>query len=73
MATHDMQMLEATPCERLSDLGSTWLDYDVVAIDEGQFFPDLVEFCEMAANSGKTVLVAALDSTFQRQVRGKLL
>ena len=31
-------------------------------------FPDLVEFCETMANSGKTVIVAALDGTFQRKV-----
>lgn len=33
-------------------------------------FPDIVEFCEARANEGKTVIVAALDGTFQRKVRG---
>ena len=32
-------------------------------------FPDIVEFCEELANDGKTVIVAALDGTFQRKVR----
>lgn len=32
-------------------------------------FPDIVEFCESMANSGKTVIVAALDGTFQRKVK----
>jgi len=31
-------------------------------------FPDIIEFCETMANKGKTVIVAALDGTFQRQV-----
>jgi len=31
-------------------------------------FPDIVEFCEEMANDGKTVIVAALDGTFQRKV-----
>lgn len=31
-------------------------------------FPDVVEFCEDMANAGKTVIVAALDGTFQRKV-----
>lgn len=31
-------------------------------------FPDVVEFCEMMANAGKTIIVAALDGTFQRKV-----
>ena len=41
--------------------------FDVVGIDEGQFFPDVVERCERWAATGKTVIVAALDSTFQRK------
>ena len=40
-------------------------EYDVIGIDEGQFFPDLVAWCEQMANRGKIVLVAALDGTFQ--------
>lgn len=32
-------------------------------------FPDIVEFSEAMANAGKTVIVAALDGTFQRKVR----
>lgn len=31
-------------------------------------FPDIVQFCEDMANLGKTVIVAALDGTFQRKV-----
>ena len=31
-------------------------------------FPDIVEFCEDMANEGKTIIVAALDGTFQRKV-----
>jgi hypothetical protein len=34
-----------------------------------QKFPDTVEFCETMADKGKTVIVAALDGTFQREVR----
>lgn len=44
-------------------------------LDDGFFslflacqFPDIVEFCEEMANAGKTVIVAALDGTFQRKV-----
>lgn len=31
-------------------------------------FPDVVEFSEEMASLGKTVIIAALDGTFQRQV-----
>ena len=39
-----------------------------MGIDEGQFFPDLAPFCDEMANEGKTVVVAALNGTFRREV-----
>uniref|UniRef100_A0A8C1TUL1 Thymidine kinase n=1 Tax=Cyprinus carpio TaxID=7962 RepID=A0A8C1TUL1_CYPCA len=36
-------------------------------------FPDTVEFCEEMANMGKTIIVAALDGTFQRKPFGNIL
>lgn len=42
-------------------------DVDVVAIDEGQFFSDVVEACEGLANAGKIVVVAALSGSFKRR------
>lgn len=44
------------------------INYDVIGIDEGQFFENIVDFAESLANAGKTVIVAALDGTFQRVV-----
>ncbi len=38
--------------------------YQVVAIDEAQFMPDLARQCTRLANAGMIVLVAALDLTF---------
>jgi len=49
------------------------LKHDVIGIDEGQFFPDVVSFCEQMANMGKVVIVAALDGTFQRKPFGSIL
>ena len=60
--------MSAAACERLSEVADVAGDYDCIGIDEGQFFPDLVPFCERMANAGKTVIVAALDGTFQRKV-----
>ena len=68
VSTHNKHTLQATSCSTLADIGEQWREYDVVGIDEGQFFPDLHEFCETAANAGKVVVVAALDGTFQRKV-----
>ena len=39
-------------------------DYDVVGIDEGQFFPQLAHHAEALAGHGKLVIVAALDANF---------
>ncbi|XP_010122630.1 PREDICTED: thymidine kinase, cytosolic [Chlamydotis macqueenii] len=65
--------MEAVPACRLKDVYKEALGSAVIGIDEGQFFPDIVEFCEMMANAGKTVIVAALDGTFQRKAFGSIL
>lgn len=41
--------------------------YQVIGVEEGQFFPDLDVQCDLWANQGKTVIVAALDATYERQ------
>jgi len=41
-----------------------------IGIDEGQFFPDLVECCERWAAKGHCVIVAALDGDFARRPFG---
>ncbi|KAL4648646.1 thymidine kinase, cytosolic [Arapaima gigas] len=73
VATHDRSTMEAVPASCLQDIYSLALEAAVVGIDEGQFFPDIVEFCEEMANMGKTVIVAALDGTFQRKPFGNIL
>ncbi|NWX94339.1 KITH protein, partial [Nothoprocta pentlandii] len=65
--------MEALPACLLKDVYQEALGSAVIGIDEGQFFPDIVEFCEMMANTGKTVIVAALDGTFQRKAFGSIL
>ncbi|RZF40272.1 hypothetical protein LSTR_LSTR015115 [Laodelphax striatellus] len=65
VSTHDGQQVKAMLATELSKFNS-WSAVDVIGIDEGQFFPDVVEFSEKAANLGKIVLVAALDGTYQR-------
>jgi hypothetical protein len=49
------------------------LSADVIGIDEGQFFADIVPFCEMMAQMGKTVVVACLDGDFTRSPFGSVL
>jgi thymidine kinase len=74
MSTHDLQTMKARCLDRLDDLAPEVLDaWDVIGIDEGQFFPDIATFAERAANAGKIVIVAALDGTFERRPFGAIL
>ena len=70
-STHDKQQLSAVSAMKLSSVDCD--GYDVIGIDEGQFFPDIVEFSEELANAGKIVIIAALDGTFQRKPFGRIL
>ena len=75
IVTHDGNKYEAIPCKILEEIKSK-LDicmYDVIGIDEGQFYDDIVEFCEELANGGKIVIVAALDGTFERKPFKRIL
>ena len=76
IATHCGMKIPATvSTTRLDEITNNILteDYDVVGIDEGQFFPDVVPWAEEMANTGKVVVVAALDGTFQRKPFGDIL
>nr|XP_060620359.1 thymidine kinase, cytosolic [Anolis sagrei ordinatus] len=73
VSTHDRNTMEAVSACCLKDVHQEALSSAVIGIDEGQFFPDIIEFCEAMANAGKTVIVAALDGTFQRKAFGNIL
>ena len=73
MATHDKQMIQAYPATKVEEIEKIYQEYDVVGIDEGQFFPDLVLWADKMAQDGKVVIVAALDATFQRKPFGPIL
>ncbi|KAJ3448260.1 thymidine kinase cytosolic [Anaeramoeba flamelloides] len=73
-STHDRVMMDAVPCTgKLFEVEDKVKDCDVIGIDEGQFFEDIVEFSEHMANKGKVVLIAALDGTFERKPFGRVL
>jgi thymidine kinase len=73
VATHDLATHVAIPCDRLMDHFERCLDYDTVGVDEGQFYPDVVEFAEGLSERGKTVIVAGLDGDFRRRPFGRIL
>ena len=73
VATHDQQMIEAVSCKDLLDVQQKAEEFEIIGIDEGQFFDNLVVFCEEMANQGKLVIIAALDGTFERKAFGSVL
>lgn len=73
MSSHDKAMLKAhASVNVLSEVGNDWKDFDVIGIDEGQFFSDLLEFSTAAADAGKTVIISALDGDFCRRPFGQV-
>ncbi|CAD5117465.1 DgyrCDS6233 [Dimorphilus gyrociliatus] len=73
LATHDKQVLSAVSTSKLEKIRQLAENCDVIGVDEGQFFPDIVEFCEDMANRGKIIIISALDGTFQRKPFGEIL
>lgn len=67
ISTHDLSMQKARAVTTLAELGDDWKEFDVIGIDEGQFYTDVVEFVETAAQAGKIVICSALGSTYQRE------
>ncbi|KAG5479459.1 hypothetical protein LSCM1_04722 [Leishmania martiniquensis] len=73
VASHDQLMLRAQAAvSQLKEVRDSWQRFDVLAIDEGQFFSDLVDFCNTAADAGKVVMVSALDGDYRRKPFGQI-
>lgn len=66
VSTHDMQSQDAVPLETLGAVWERRDEFDVLAVDEGQFFPDLAAACVRLADDGKIVVVSGLSGTFER-------
>jgi thymidine kinase len=72
IVTHDQARIKAQVCSSLSQIAQEASNYQVIGIDEGQFFPDLVKYCEAFADDGKVVIVAALDADYRRSPFGEV-
>jgi thymidine kinase len=42
IATHDNLKRQAVAVKQISEVGDDWKSFDVIGIDEGQFFTDIV-------------------------------
>jgi thymidine kinase len=82
LSTHDHKMI---PCVLTVDIKKMWNDplnkhyseirsSDVILINEGQFFNDLLEtVLDMVENANKTIYICGLDGDFLRNKFGELL
>ena len=52
--------------QKVGDFDKFIDEVNVVGIDEGQFYPDLLEKAEEYAHKDKIVIISALDGTFER-------
>ena len=67
VCSHNMTTMEAKSVTLLGDLDKADLEsHDVIGIDEGQFFQDLVQFCEHYVRLGKHIIISALDTDSER-------
>lgn len=69
IVTHDLVYYRKCPVISTKDLNTVAKEhdkYDVIGIDEGQFFPDLVYCAELLANLGKIVYITGLSGDFKQ-------
>ena len=65
VVSHDKNEVEAFAVDKSIEILDFYLNADVVAIDEVQFFDDrIVEVIEKIANNGKSVIAAGLDMDY---------
>jgi|SRR3990172_13429618 len=66
--THSGLKCECIPCDNddLKTIYDKIKDYEIICIDEGAFFKDIVKFCDNLANKGHTVIVASLVGNYFR-------
>jgi thymidine kinase len=71
--THDLLSREACCASELLPLASDFDHIDVIGLDEGQFYPDVVDFARLMKSKGKIVIIASLDGDFLRRPFGLVL
>ncbi len=65
VVSHDAKTVSSTPVENATQILFYAQDFEVVGIDEAQFFgEELVSVCNELAKNGKRVIVAGLDMDY---------
>jgi thymidine kinase len=66
VVTHDGMKVSAIKCKTLQQVNDQVKDYDVICVDEVQFYSDGDIYCDQWANDGKKVYACGLSGTFKR-------
>lgn len=65
IVSHSAMVIQSTPLQKASQILEAAAGYDVVGIDEAQFFDqEIIDVCNELATSGQRVIVAGLDMDF---------
>lgn len=73
VVSHDQRSIGSTVVQNASEILVQLKDFDVVGIDEAQFFDDkLPDVCDVLANNGIRVVVAGLDMDFNGRPFGPM-
>lgn len=67
LSTHDGLKIPAVSTEELLKLNLNHADYDNIFIDEIQFYPDKLQFCDDMANQGVNIYASGLSGDYQRK------
>ena len=67
IVTHDLNKYDSLSCQMLGEIYDVIKNYDVIGIDEGQFYSDVVNISEKLAYNGKIVIIAALSGNFKME------
>lgn len=65
--THDMLEYNAKNCTKLEEIDNYVKDYEVICIDEVQFYEDAYIYCDKWANEGLIVEACGLNGDFRRK------
>ena len=71
MSTHDKYGLPCTFLKNLND--AKYENYDVICINEAQFFEHLLLFCKKLLEKNKTIYICGLDGDFKQNKFGEIL
>ncbi len=72
--SHNLDKISCIKHNHLMDIPKDYLlDYDVILINEGQFFTDIIEFCKLYCDKySKHIVVCGLDGDYLRKPFGQM-